>query len=156
MIELAFVIPLILAIMLGIVDFGWSFSNLNSVRQGTRDAVRRAVVGDVGNDLTCPIVGGLGLTGDTHALVCLTKEMVGLDQGATRVSVGFDASYVEGDVLILCTQYPLESISGFYGFLLNGNMLQAQVHMRVERTNVNGVDIGLSSFQEIGDWSWCG
>lgn len=154
LVEFAVVLPLLMAMVLGMLDFGVSLTNFNSVRQGTREGARRAVVGDVGGYTACPVSGAA--SGSTLALVCLTKQKIGLDEASTRVSITFDASHAEGEALIICTQYPLQSVTGMYGFLLDGKMLRAQVDMRVERTSVGGTPISLQSFQEGGGWAWCG
>jgi len=155
LIEFALVVHLLMALLMGMVDFGISFTHFNSVRHGTREGTRRAVVAEVGSYTTCPILGGAGLSAETKALICLTKDKIGLDETDTRVSIAFDVSYTEGDALIICTQYPLDSITGMYGFMLNGRMVHAQVDMRVERTSLGGSPVTLESFQEGGGWAWC-
>ena len=151
LVEFAIVVPLLFGLLFGVIDFGITLSNLHSLRQGSREVARRAVVADVGTYTTCPIAGGDGLSADTKSLICMAKDKVGLDEAKTMVSVGFDASYTEGEALIICTQYPTESTSGFYGFMLNGRHLTTEVDMRVEKTGAS-----IQSFAEPGDWSWCG
>lgn len=155
LVEFAVVVPLLFALVFGVVDFGFSLSNLNSLRQGTREAGRRAVVGDFGADGSCFIDGGAGLSVDTKSLICMTKDKVGLDAADIKVRVAFDATYTEGDALILCTQYPTESISGVYGSLLDSGHVTTQVDMRIEVTSLSGAPLALEAFSEPGDWSWC-
>ena len=155
LIEFAVIIPLVFALVFGVVDFGYSLSNLNSLRHGTREAARRAVVGDFGSDGTCSIDGGGALSADTQRLICMTKDKVGLEASDTKVRVAFDASYTEGDALLVCTQYPLESISGVYSSLLDSGRLTTRVDMRIELTSNGGTPLALEAFSEPGDWSWC-
>ena len=139
-------------IFMGIIDFGIAIADFNSLRQGDREGVRRAVVGDVGTDTSCPIAGGAP-TLDTAALVCFTKARTGLDPAKTTVAVVLDTSYAEGDALILCAQYPLHSRTGFFGALLDGRVVHAQVDMRIEKAILD-----IQPFAEPGGggWSWCG
>lgn len=152
LVEAALILPLVVLLFMGIIDFGLAIADSNSLRQGDRESVRRAVVGDVGDDADCAI-GGVPATDDTARLVCLTKEKAGLDASKTRVAVKLDESYEEGEALILCAQYPLRSVTGFFGFLLNSKVAQAQVDMRIEKGTL---DIEEFSESGGGDWGWCG
>ena len=151
LVEAALILPLIVLLFMGIVDFGLAIADFNSLRQGDREGVRRAVVGEVGSDTGCSI-SGAPATDDTTKLVCLTKEQVGLDPAKTLVAVKFDAAYTEGDALILCTQYPLHSVTGFFGFLLNSKVVHAQTDMRIEKASLD-----IQEFSETGGdgWGWC-
>ncbi len=149
------VLPLVLVLFLGIVDFGVAISDYNQLRQGVRESVRRAVVGDVGSDPGCTIGSPAPTDADTKLLVCLTKDKTGLDASKTQVAVGFESNgYLEGEPLILCAQYPLSSVSGLFGGLLNGTIVHTQIDMRIEK----GTLVSLGAFQESGgdNWSWCG
>jgi hypothetical protein len=152
LIEAAMILPLIVILFMGIIDFGLAIADFNSLRQGDREGVRRAVVADVGGDTSCSI-GGTPPSNDTAALICLTKDKTGLSASKTRVAVKFDADYTEGDALILCAQYPLNSRTGFFGFLLNSKVVHSQVDMRIEKATLD-----IQEFSETGGdgWDWCG
>ncbi len=153
LVEAAMVLPLLIILFLGIVDFGVAISDYNQLRQGVRESTRRAVVADVGSNSSCSISGSP--SGDTQRLVCLTKDKTGLDENNVRVEIKFDPSYEEGDALIVCAQYPLSSISGLFGGLIDGIVVHTQLDMRIEKKLVP--DLG--AFQEAalpgGSWS-CG
>lgn len=150
------VLPLVIILFIGIVDFGVAISDYNQLRQGARESIRRAVVADVGSDTSCTI-GGVVLppTDDTRKLVCLTKDKTGLDSSQVRVGIEFDLSYTEGEALIVCAQYPLSSLSGFFGGLLDETIVHTQIDMRIEKDT-----LGVAGYKEQalpgGDWSWCG
>ena len=152
LVEAAMVLPLIVILFMGIIDFGLAIADFNSLRQGDRESVRRAVVGDVGADTGCIIAGTPG-TDDTKALVCLTKDKTGLDEAKTKVAVKLDTAYAEGDALILCAQFPLRSRTGFFGFLLNSRVVHSEVDMRIEKASLD-----IQEFSETGgdSWDWCG
>ena len=153
LVEAAIVLPLLLILFLGIVDFGVAISDYNQLRQGVRESTRRAIVADVDGP-GCSIAATTAPTGDTLKLICLTKDKTGLDDSKVRVKVDFDSSYAEGDALIVCAQYPLSSISGFFGSLLDGTVVHSQLDMRIEKA-----DLGLVTGEEDalpgGDWLWC-
>ena len=60
LVEAAMVLPLIILILIGTIEFGLALADLISVRQGTRDATRNAVVANYG-DFTpgCTLTGGI-------------------------------------------------------------------------------------------------
>lgn len=155
LVEFAIVLPLVILLLMGILDFGFAFANLNSMRHGARESARRAVVADVGSYSGCVVTGG-SAAADTKSLMCQVKDKSGLDEGKLRVMVALDASHTEGEGLIICSQYPLESITGLFSGLLNGKTLNTEVHMRIEKVS----DISIASAAETspngGDWSWCG
>lgn len=152
LVETAVILPLVLILFMGIIDFGFAVADFNSLRQGDREAVRRAVVGNVSGASACPIAGSVP-SADTGALVCLTKDKAGLDPASTQVAVVLDPSYTEGDALILCAQFPLHSVTGFFGGILNGRMVHSQVDMRIEKATL---DIQAFAEPGAGDWAWCG
>jgi hypothetical protein len=158
LVEFAIVLPLVILLLMGIIDFGFGLANLNSMRHGSRESARRAVVADVGDDSTCTTTGLL-VSGDTAKLVCQIKNQTGLDEAKLRVKIDFDSSYSEGEALIVCTQYPLESLSGMYSAMLNGKTVNTEVQMRIEKTSADGTDLMIDPAQEAapigGDWSWC-
>ena len=146
------ILPLVIILFMGIIDFGLAIADYNSLRQGDREGARRAVVADVGLDTSCTI-DGAAPTPDTAALVCLTKEKTSLADADTRIAVVLDSSYTEGDAIILCAQYPLRSRTGFFSFLLNDKVVHSQVDMRIKRATLD-----IQAFAETGGegWSWCG
>ena len=44
LVEFAVVIPLLLLLVMGIIDFGWLLANSNDIRHGAREAARQAAV----------------------------------------------------------------------------------------------------------------
>ncbi len=155
LVEFALVLPLVILLLMGMIDFGFGLANLNSMRHGTRESVRRAVVADVGSYSGCIIASGSPtVSGDTQKLVCQVKAQTGLPESKLRVKVFVPKSHIEGDPLILCTQYPLESITGMFSSMLNNKTVQTEVHMRIEKTSSDGAIV---SFTELAssDWGFC-
>ena len=69
LVEAAMVLPLIVVILIGTVEFGLSLADLIAVRQGTRDATRNAVVDNYGSDTVCTITGTVG-SGSSPSMRC--------------------------------------------------------------------------------------
>ncbi len=147
-------LPVLILILAGIMDFALIFNNLMAMRQGVGASVRQAVVGQTGTGTgACPITGAAGASTETRKLICLTKSLTGLDEATSRIKISFPGSKTKGGSLILCEQSPMESTTSIFDTLLNG-ALKAKVEMRIEQD--------LSAFGSVSEdslpgssWTWC-
>jgi hypothetical protein len=88
MVELAIILPLFLAIVFGVIEFGITYNNLITIRQGTREAARQGAVGNFGSTTSCSLTGLSGSPStDIQKLMCLAKQQIGLSYANTRVKV---------------------------------------------------------------------
>jgi hypothetical protein len=150
LVEFALVVPLLLLILFGIIDFSLVMFSDISVRQGTSEAAREAAVIATNPPAaqTCPTAGSFAGVdnGEAQNLICYTKSHVGLDQANTRVSIWFattgctganGACYAAGAPVIVCAQYPASSATHFFSKLLDKVVLTSKVEIRIEDTDVN-------------------
>jgi Flp pilus assembly protein TadG len=153
LVEFAIVLPMLVMLLFGIVDFGMQFANLNSVRLGTREGARQAVVATFGNG-GCTTTGLSDTSTDAAKLICLTKGRIGLDQQKTRMQVRFTTTNEVGRTLLLCSMYPMSSTSGIFQPLFDGRVMRTKVEMRLEQ-----IDEDLENTAETAisgqDWAWC-
>src|SRR4051812_21657785 len=122
LVETAFTLPFLLALIFGIIDFGFAFNDWISVRQGGRDGLRQAIVDTTptapgGGAWSCSTDGGPS-TGSAHDMMCFTKARVGLDDTVTRVKIYF-TSYTAGQPVKVCVQYKTYSLTGAFATVLN-------------------------------------
>ena len=162
MVELSFVLPILVALVFGIIDFGFAFNSYISERQGAAQGGRQAIVANFGSNSTCPLTGltGAGSNAlETKQLMCLVKDRVGLDEAKTRVGVSFGTGgYAVGAPVLVCVEYPLSSVTNFYGALLDGKVLKSKTEMRIEQvTTSSGADAFAAAAEtpQSGSWSWC-
>ena len=165
LVEAALVLPVIITLLLGIVDFGWAFNDYISLRQGTREAARQAVVNTTpqpsSGTWNCPIVGNASVSGtssnpayvDLYDLMCYAKDRIGLTpQSSVRISLYWDQGSAgppvtppyssntnvgSPDAVVVCTQYPLTSITGVFSPLLNGTVITSKTEIRIEQTSTH-------------------
>src|SRR6478752_9850327 len=78
MVELAIILPIFLLLVFGVIQFGITYNNLITLRQGTREAARQGAVGNFGSTTSCSLNGATGST-DIQKLMCLAKQQVGLN-----------------------------------------------------------------------------
>jgi Flp pilus assembly protein TadG len=160
LVEFALIAPLLFLILFGIVEFGLVLNDFNSLRQGTRDAAREGIVGDVGTTDCADLVGvtGAGASSTaTRRLLCQAKTSIGIsDRNRVRVKLRFGTGgYADKQPLVLCAQHQPKSLTGLFSPFIDNKRIKSKVQMRIEKV----VTPGLAEAQEAapvgGDWAWC-
>ncbi len=145
LIEFALVAPVLFALLFGIIDFSLVMFSDISLHQGTTAGAREAEV-IATNPPTSPAPTSCAtagsFTGETQALICYTKSRIGLNEANTRVSIWFSTAgcttgncYVAGAPVIVCSQYPASSVTGFFTSLLKNVILTSKAEVRIADTN---------------------
>ena len=157
LIELAIVLPVVATFLFGIFEFGLVFYEGTSVRAGTRDAARDAVVVQPGTG-TCTLAStSPAATGDTAALMCLVKDRIGLTEADTRVKIMFPTGTpaLAGAPIRVCAMYPMTSHTQLFSAILDGRQSTARVEMRMEKdaspTLTQSEEAALSG----ANWNFC-
>jgi hypothetical protein len=140
-VEFALVVPLLLAVMFGIVDYGLWFGDSLNIRQGVDEGARRAVVKDFG---TCAGAS------ESEKTACVVKERIGAFGGAVYVKVSVQGpapsktagNWAKGGQLLVCA-------------MLKDGILRASVHKRVEVTAGSSVPAYSDTPPSGSDWLWC-
>lgn len=170
-VEFAFVAPVLLALVFGIIDYGMVLSDTIGLRQGVREAARAGTVAEFGSTSSC----GASLTGspttEMKKLVCLAKSRSDVPASQVRVAIRFDpassglaasAAYPGGtgsppvgNGLIVCSIAPQRSITGFYSPMMRNRYIRSKVVMRIEKA-VGTAQIQTNETDPSGaNWSWC-
>jgi Flp pilus assembly protein TadG len=138
---MALVLPLLLMIVFGVVEFGATYSNFINLRDGVRNAARSASVGNFGTTTSCNLTGASEASTNVQRLMCLTKQEAGLDTTQLRVKVlsadstfATSGTFAKNDGIIICAQIPTKAMTGFLSTALTGKTLQTKVAMRIERS----------------------
>jgi Flp pilus assembly protein TadG len=164
LVEFALVLPVLISLVFGILDFGIIYSNQISFRNGVREGARMGVVDNL--DTACQS-GDLGTFNGTapstrmQNLMCATKNQIGLTpKSNVKIKVVFDTSYAQYKGLIVCAITPVTSKTGLFSTLLNGKFLKSKVEMTIEKTNITTQTAGEESLATTGSWagsswSWC-
>lgn len=105
-IEMALVMPMLILLILGIIEFGYLFGEYNEIRHGAREGARIAAVsnadfdqdGDAdfdAEDIRIYVCDTLSLTGGASATITLTQTGTGVGDEAT-VSVDMNTASLSG------------------------------------------------------------
>ena len=175
LVEFALVLPLIVTLLLGAVDMGFYLNDTSKLRSAVREAGRRASARGYGNTV-CPATldqyeeatyTSPSRAAETSKVVCLTKLFAyeaGLDaRVATRV-FSFDSNGVvlpgrdqlwnSGNALVVCAQIQSRSRTGLLGPLLDNQIIESRVVMRISDSMVDGPGEAAEAPLN-GDWSRC-
>lgn len=118
LVEFALLVPLLVILLLGIVEFGVALSQQLDVRHGAREGSRLVAVDHGGSSaaLVAETCGRMDLAGDTSVNISLS--------GAGG-AIGDEAS-----VQVIA---PLDTVTGFFDALLPST-LSSRVRVRIEQT----------------------
>jgi Flp pilus assembly protein TadG len=122
LVEFALVLPLLLALLFGLIEMSWAFAQVNDLRYGTREGARAAAV-DIGDVAT---VG---------QAVCDRMDIVAPTQNVSVTLTPANVA-VEGSVGALAqitVTADLQTITGFYDPLLGSKTLSSTVEFRLEQ-----------------------
>ena len=163
MVELAIILPIFLLLVFGVIQFGITYNNLITLRQGTREAARQGAVGNFGSTTSCSLTGLTGSPStDVQKLMCLAKQQIGLQYANTRVkilsgSADFTSSgtFQKGEAIIVCVEYPVDAMAKFVTPVLGSAVLKTKTSMRIETSYSSSETGGQETALSSGNWSWC-
>lgn len=161
LVEMALVLPLLMLIVFGIIEFGTTYSNYLGLRDGVRNAARSGAVGNFGQTSFCGLEDADEASASIQRLMCLTKRATGLNQDQVRVKIlsanstfSGAGTFAKNDALIVCAQVKTSAVTGFLGSALSGKFLRTKVAMRIERSDIVAT-AGEEDPPPGGNWSWC-
>ncbi len=163
MVELAIILPIFMLLVFGVIQFGITYNNLITIRQGTREAARQGAVGNFGGTSSCSLTGLTGSPStDVQKLMCLAKQQVGLSYANTRVKVlsgsaDFTSSgtFQKGEAIIVCVEYPVDAMAKFVTPVLGSALLKTKTSMRIETSYTASETGGQETALSSGNWGWC-
>jgi hypothetical protein len=152
LVEFALVLPLLLMLLLGMIDFGVRLANVHSIEDGIRDAARQAAVGQLHGDTGCVITGSPPPNTATRELICMAKSRIGLSESDVRIRISFGpGGAIEGEPVLLCAQFPADSVSG----VLPNFGLTALSGRSVMRLEVDPTYAAYAETSIAGGWPGC-
>ena len=120
--EFAILLPFLLLLLLGIVEFAWVFATNLDVKHGAREGVRITVVNlpDTGNT-------------DLAVQICSRMDLVG--SSPTTVTWFSDGTPAVGEGVTVTVSTPLQTLTGFidWAFPASLTTLDSTVEMRIEQ-----------------------
>lgn len=158
-VEFAILLPVLLVLVFGIIDYGIFFFDSIGLKQGSREAARQAVVLRVDATACSATVSYTNI-----ACTARTASTNILGQGNPRVKVymriqqsapNVAADWKQGNQFILCTQVSEKSATGFVPFPSNG-IMSSKVVMSIEKDSSTPTgSLVQDGAPTGGNWTWC-
>ena len=126
-VEFAFVLPIFLILVFGVIEFGWAFSQQLDVRHGAREGARLAAVNYGRYD---EADAQRSASAQTTALIAEICSRMDRDGEATITLGGGGAVGGETEVTV---QRELDTLTGFFDGWLGGRDIESSVSMRTEQ-----------------------
>ncbi len=151
-VEFALVVPVLLLVLFGMIDYGLFFSNSLSLKQGTREAARQGVVGNFGT--TCGMTWSVAPSANLQKLGCTALDRTGAVTGSTYVKIAVPAGWAKGKPLVVCSMVKTSGATGLVP-MPNGGVTSTKVQMSIEQAGTV-IETGGEQAPPAGqDWSWC-
>lgn len=148
-VEFALVMPLLLAVLSGILDYGFYFNNSISVRQGVREAARQGVVQTAAAGSCASQVGYMA------QLACTADLAIGPVNGAAYSKV-FYTSWATGQTLTVCSMVSTKAVIGLVPYPKDGwTTSRTDMSIEVTSTTPSGDTSFAQQLPEGASWSWC-
>jgi len=126
-VEFAFVLPVFLILVFGIIEFGWAFSQQLDVRHGAREGARLAAVNhghyDDSDNERDPSTQTTALVDE----ICSRMDRDG--EAKVTISGGGEV----GDETEVTVFRELDTLTGFFDGWLGGREIESTVSMRTEQ-----------------------
>ena len=147
LVEMAIVVPILLLLIFGMIDFGIFLYRDIGLTQGVREAARQGAVAVYdGGDAS------ISCGNPTQNLICLTKKRSGVSPLAVYVLLA--PTYKVGSQFALCATYKSNAITGLTGPFLP-KYLHVETIMRLEQAPTPGLTTGGDTDPEGNNWSSC-
>jgi hypothetical protein len=148
LVEMAIVIPFLLLLIFGMIDFGIFLYRDLQLTQGVREAGRQAAVAKFdGGYAACTGAGS-----PTNKVVCAAKRRIGVSGAAVYVLA--PPTNTVGKEVAVCATYKTTAIAGLTAPFLP-KFMHAETIMRLEQAPTPGLITGGDADPENDGWSSC-
>jgi Flp pilus assembly protein TadG len=165
-VEFALVLPILLLLIFGIIDYGMFFFDSIGMRQGAREAARSAVVLRVdatscGATISYDSIACTARTGSNNVLGKTAGAVSGGGPAQVKVYMRLQqsgsnaAGWVQGNQFVMCTQVAEKPATGFVPFPSNG-IMTSKVVMSIESgASAPAGSLVTDAAPAGGNWTWC-
>src|SRR3954447_20281912 len=87
LVEFALILPILVLLLFGLIDFGFIYNDFIQVRQGVRDGARQGAVASFGSDSTCQGLSTVATSLQAKQLLCATRNRIGLDPSRMKTAI---------------------------------------------------------------------
>jgi Flp pilus assembly protein TadG len=164
-VEFALVLPVLVLILFGIIDYGLYFGNALDTRSGVASATRQAIVNNF--DTTCTPPGAFPAGSDSGYLACMVEARTDPLAGKTYVKVilptdannptSTETGWYQGESVVVCEATVAVGVTGYVP-LPNKGVIRVKLVSEIEQhpADPTQVDAGGADNTPPGGWDpWC-
>jgi Flp pilus assembly protein TadG len=164
-VEFALVLPVLVLILFGIIDYGLYFGNALDTRSGVASATRQAVVNNF--DTTCTPPGAFPVGSDSGYLACMVEARTDPLAGKTYVKVilptdptnppSTQTGWYAGQSVVVCEATVAVGVTGYVP-LPNSGVIRVRLVSEIEQHPADATqpDAGGADDTPPGGWDpWC-
>lgn len=122
LVEFALVATLLFTLLFGIMEFGWSFYQLNDVRQSAREGARLAAVN----------YKATNVNDDAQTAQIVTEICTRMEEGKVDLIIGKSGDEI-GDSVTVTVQRKYDPLTGFFRAVYDPDSIDSSVTMRLEQ-----------------------
>jgi Flp pilus assembly protein TadG len=166
--EFALVLPVLVLILFGIIDYGLYFSNTLDAESGVQTAARQAIVGTL-TPCATPLTDAGSASPQVQDVMCMVKNNTGSITGTSYVKVEFPADptnpnppnppgWYPGQELIVCEVIDVQGLTGYVPLPRHAGQvaIRTKVVTQLETvTTTQQADPGGEEDTPPGGWDWC-
>jgi Flp pilus assembly protein TadG len=166
-VEFALVLPVLLLILFGIVDYGIYFSDSVAGQSGVQNATRQASIASF-TDCATPLTNfvsnqpdGAAPTPDMQAVACMVAKRTQALTGTVYVDVVLPtvsgvSTWTTGQPLLVCETIVAAGLTGFVPLPDGGQVRSKSVMTIQDPTNTATPEAGgEQTFSGDDGWAWC-
>lgn len=162
-------LPVLVLILFGIIDYGLYFSNTLSAESGVQTAARQAIVGNLDPTCTTP-TDAPSVSQQVGELMCMVKNNTGSITGTSFVKVEFPPDptnpnppnppgWYPGQQLIVCEVIDVQGLTGYVPLPRHDGhvAIRSKVVTQLETVAIANqqADPGGEEDSPPGGWGWC-
>ncbi|MGK2903006.1 MAG: TadE/TadG family type IV pilus assembly protein [Mycobacterium sp.] len=122
LVEFGIIMPILFLLLFGIIEFGWTFYQLNDVRQSARETARLVAVNYKTSDVS----------GDIQTQQIVDEVCLRMEEGNVDVAITLNGSGV-GDSAIVVVERKYDPLTGFLTFAYDPAQIDSTVKIRLEQ-----------------------
>jgi TadE-like protein len=130
--EFALVVPVLVVLVFGMIDYGLYFTDSLGARDGARAAVRQAAVADFPASGCAAGYVATGGDSELNALACLAGDQAGAIGGDTYARIWAPTGWVVGENITVCVAIVENGVTGFTP-MPNDSTVRSKLSMRIEQ-----------------------
>ena len=126
LVEFAIVVPLFLLLLFGVVEFGWAFYQKLDVRSGANEGARLAAV-------NYKTTASPSASDQATQIVNATCARMGDASSDIKIRITHPSGTAVGSTFTITVNKQLDSLTGFFGGLIDGRDVSETVQGRLEQ-----------------------